>query len=79
MHSHAASGLRGPFSRGSDCWPRQLELPDPVASEPASADPGDPDIRWDLVQRIRQAIAEGTYETPEKLEQALEQLRRELE
>src|ERR1700680_1960353 len=31
-------------------------------------------IRWELVHRIRQEIAAGTYETPEKLEKALERL-----
>jgi hypothetical protein len=29
-------------------------------------------IRLDLVQRIRQAIADGVYETPEKWEKALQ-------
>jgi hypothetical protein len=39
-------------------------------------DPGqhEPRIRWELVQRIRKEIAAGTYETPEKLEKALERM-----
>jgi hypothetical protein len=41
--------------------------------------PADTDIRWDLVQRIRREIAEGTYETPEKLEKALTRLLEEME
>jgi anti-sigma28 factor (negative regulator of flagellin synthesis) len=32
------------------------------------------DIRFDRVQAIRTAIAEGSYETPEKLDLALERL-----
>ncbi|MCY3017309.1 MAG: flagellar biosynthesis anti-sigma factor FlgM [Planctomycetaceae bacterium] len=32
------------------------------------------DIRFDRVQSIRTAIAEGSYETPEKLDLALERL-----
>ena len=31
-------------------------------------------IRWELVQRIRKEIAAGTYDTPEKLEKALERM-----
>ena len=31
-------------------------------------------IRLDLVARVRKEIAEGTYDTPEKLEAALERL-----
>ncbi len=34
----------------------------------------EPRIRWELVQRIKKEIAAGTYETPEKLEKALERL-----
>lgn len=33
-----------------------------------------PDVRADVVARIRSEIAAGTYETPEKLELALERL-----
>ncbi len=33
-----------------------------------------PDIRHERVEEIRQQIAEGTYETPEKLELALDRL-----
>ncbi len=36
-------------------------------------------IRHHLVERVRREIAEGTYETPEKLEAALEHLLRRLE
>ena len=33
-----------------------------------------PNVRQDLVQQIRDAIAQGQYETPEKINQALESL-----
>ena len=34
----------------------------------------DPDVRHDLVARVRQELRAGTYDTPEKLEAALDQL-----
>ena len=34
----------------------------------------DPDVRQDLVARVRQEIQAGTYDTPEKLEAALDRL-----
>lgn len=36
-------------------------------------------VRMELVNRIREQIAEGTYETPEKLEQAIDELLSDLE
>jgi hypothetical protein len=74
MQTHPADCLRGPQSRA--WWPR---------SEPETADPAelprrdDPQIRWELVDRIRREIAAGTYETPDKLETALENLLERLE
>jgi len=38
-----------------------------------------PDVRQELVDRVRKEIAEGTYETPEKLDQALASLIEDLE
>jgi hypothetical protein len=32
------------------------------------------DVRYDLVARVRQEIQAGTYDTPEKLEAALDRL-----
>jgi negative regulator of flagellin synthesis FlgM len=37
-----------------------------------------PEIRTDLVAQIRTEIANGTYETPEKMDQAIENLLEEL-
>jgi hypothetical protein len=57
-------------------------LQEPVSQEqsPSHQVPSldDPDIRADLVQRVRAEIAEGTYATPEKFEMALDRLIREI-
>ncbi len=37
-----------------------------------------PDVREELVQRVRREIAEGSYETPERVESAINGLLREL-
>ena len=37
-----------------------------------------PEVREELVQRVRQAVADGTYETPERLEAAVNGMLREL-
>lgn len=37
-----------------------------------------PDVRQDLVERVREQINAGTYETPEKLDQALTGLAEDL-
>jgi hypothetical protein len=67
MHTHGPSCLPGPITRDPDWW-----------SVPAGADSylntDDPPIRVHLVERVRREIAEGTYETPERLEAALERL-----
>jgi hypothetical protein len=36
--------------------------------------PGVQDVRWELVERVRQEISDGTYETPEKWAAALDNL-----
>ncbi len=76
MHAHGPSCLPGPITRDADWW-----------SVPAGSDGllngdgarhGAP-IRHLLVLRVRREIAEGTYDTPEKLEAALERLLRRLD
>ena len=37
-----------------------------------------PEVREELIQRIKKQIAEGTYETPERMEKAVEGMLREL-
>jgi hypothetical protein len=87
MHSHQASCLRGPVSRNRGVWPpiRKAKSTRKVA-KPPSIDAAqeiprltDPDIRADLVQRIRREIAAGTYDTPEKFEAALQRFLERLE
>jgi anti-sigma28 factor (negative regulator of flagellin synthesis) len=39
----------------------------------------EPEVREDLVARVRAEIAKGTYDTPEKLEEALDRLADRLE
>ena len=41
---------------------------------PVSALSSDPDVRQDLVTRVRKEIQAGTYDTPEKFEAALDRL-----
>jgi hypothetical protein len=71
MFQHGLTVLEGPVTRNRPCW-REAPTFLSVASEPR-------DFRADLVVRIRREIAEGTYETPEKLEAALERLLARLE
>ncbi len=37
-----------------------------------------PDVRTDLVSRVKSEIANGTYETPDKLDKAIESLAQDL-
>lgn len=76
MQHHPADCLRGPVRRARGLWPAQ---PAPAETAPAETAPSDPDIRRDLVERVRQEIAAGTYETEDKLDKALARLLEELE
>lgn len=66
MIHHGPSPLPGPFSRA---WP----------SPPRDEAREDRPIRTELVARVRREIAEGTYDTPEKFDKALDKLLRRLE
>ena len=91
MHIHGTSqvhgthGVKGPHSnsRASDAKPSKSSSPtDQVEISPAgeaaaqAAETGE--IRTDLVARVRQEIASGTYETPEKLDAALDRFLNEV-
>ncbi len=71
MQTHLSSALKGPITRTRTWWPRTA----PQGHRPADDRP----IRAELVQRVRQEIAAGTYETPEKWEAALDRLLTRLE
>ena len=64
--------LAGPVSRTSPWWTTSAagSVRDKHADRP---------IRRELVQRVRREIAEGTYDTPEKWEAALDRLFRQLD
>jgi hypothetical protein len=70
MYCHGPEFLQGPVSQPSEgwmhpCFDNYEELPaDPLAMGRLKDIP----IRLNLVKRVRQEIALGTYETPEKLE-----------
>jgi hypothetical protein len=65
MLAHGPTCLKGPRSRKRSKW-RETSAPQPG-------------IRADLVARVRREIAEGTYDTQEKFEIALERLFARLE
>jgi len=86
MYRHGPTCLEGPVSRWSPWWlcsfPQAAQPKERAHTAPkaANADPtdnaasGEPPIRRELVERMRREIAAGSYETPEKLESALEKL-----
>jgi hypothetical protein len=84
MFRHGPSCLEGPISRTLANW-SEMTLPpsetEPPAALSSSFDPSlqGSQIRAELVERIRRAIAEGRYETPEKWQAALELLLRRLQ
>jgi hypothetical protein len=65
MHRHGPCTLKGPVTLEYPWWnpPRKRKRSEP-----------DVEIRADLVARVRREIAEGTYDTPEKWEAALDRL-----
>jgi hypothetical protein len=83
MHKHLPRNFTGPV-RGSQAWWRGLEPT--LASQLDAAEPketrkkkkgtspqeSDPQIRQDLVARVRKEIEAGTYDSPEKWEAALD-------
>jgi len=84
MHRHGPKSLEGPVSRKRLRWLAVLaEERQDDATEP-QAHAGDrraeeQTIRKDLIERVRQEIAQGTYDTPEKWEKALDRLLDDLE
>jgi negative regulator of flagellin synthesis FlgM len=83
-HAHGAQNSKGPHpsrntpgsSVSRPAPADQVEI-SPAAEAAIEASQGD-DIRSDLVARVRSEIAAGTYETPDKLNAALDGLLDEL-
>ena len=48
-------------------------------NEPREKPSYEPELRTELVRRIRREIAAGTYDTPEKWEEAIQRLQERLE
>ena len=78
---HGAHGINGPHFNRNNAQPAgkttaaqadQLEI-SPAALEAIEAQERG-EIRADLVARVRQQIADGTYETADKLDSALDSL-----
>ena len=72
MFKHGPSTISGTVSRTGKKWKSQ---PKAVAKRKNEGAP----IRQDLVSRVRQEIAAGTYDTPEKFELALDKMLGELD
>jgi len=92
MHIHGPDLLQGPVSRHRDWWDStefdsieaMLNTPqrrESTALKEAKTKRPKPDapIRTELVQRIKKEIADGTYDTPEKWEAALDRMIGDLE
>ena len=91
MHSHGPSCLDGPVSRLRSSWRGAVSGAKAPSSTPPSGrekrnmanndktPPGEESpIRWELVNRVRLEIEAGTYDTPEKMEIALDRLLEQL-
>jgi flagellar biosynthesis anti-sigma factor FlgM len=85
--SSIGPGSVGPINRpaGPDASQRRTDSADTTARRNDRVELSDharlldqlrelPNVRQDLVQQIRDAIAKGQYETPEKIDRALESL-----
>jgi len=74
MHTHSRSCLEGPVSVTRDWW-RDVA----VTENPLTSNEREPMFRAALVDQIRREIAAGTYDTPEKMDLALDKLLRRLD
>jgi hypothetical protein len=70
MFAHGPNCLKGPISRARTCWLSCADVR--VPADLSAAD--DRPIRRELVERVRREIADGSYETSEKLDIALDRL-----
>jgi hypothetical protein len=79
-HMNRPVPRRGRGAAGRRGRPRRTPISSPTGPDRLREDPrmnpqtADSDIRHELVSRIRQEIMAGTYDSPEKLEAALDRL-----
>lgn len=83
MPRHGPNDFTGPL-RGTTAWWHGTQdasghLPDSDPPPNSSNQTTDPDIRRDLVERLRRDIAAGVYDTPEKWQAALDRMLERLE
>src|SRR5262245_55052405 len=73
MRYDGPATLEGPLSRSRSCWQEE-------AAPDYQAPPDGPDelLRWELIDRVRSEIAQGTYDTDERWQRALDRLLDEL-
>ncbi len=76
MYWHTPVAPRGPATRARAWWNALAEEPHTgdESGPPGATAVMDEEIRADLVARVRQEIAEGRYDTPEKWNAAVDQL-----
>ncbi len=88
MYSHGPHCLPGPITKERPWWndldfgsmevaptpPQGMGATEVRPASENESKPSDPPVRTELVDRIRREIAAGTYDTPEKLEAALDRM-----
>ena len=92
MHIHGPNLLPGPVSRHRGWWDcSEDDIIEAMSSMPPRREPStrkkaderrpapDAPIRTELVQRVRKEIADGTYDTPQKWQAALDRFLDSLE
>lgn len=82
MYRNASTCLNAPKSR-SRAWsqegPEAVSLDGATTGRLESLSPRSDGLRLDLIARVRREIAAGTYDTPDKMEIALERLLQRLD
>ena len=80
MHEHGPDELIGPL-RGTPSWwsgtgagPESTDDGSPLQAQPKKKRKDAKPIRMELVARVRQQIAAGTYDTEERWQAALDRL-----
>ena len=84
MLRHTSGCLEGPHTLIPTDWQETSDTRDPLpgdrrADAMSDEQAPEPEIRWELVERVRREIEAGVYETPEKWATALGRLVDQLE